>query len=376
MRVPAIAAAALAALAAAGCSTGDYDDQAPDDATLTVYVSSPLRGESGTSGRAIVNGAKLALADAGGEAGGVDVEAVYLDDTSGEGDDARWDPVVVADNARRAAQDSTAIAYIGELESGATRASLPITNQSVMLQVSAASTAVDLTTTGPGSDDVPELAQPTGDRTFGRVIPDDEKQAGAGAVWADELGETEVEVYSDGSSFADTVTDEFQEEAEALGVAICRDCPAPFSYFATEPGPEPDPTIECADRDSMTPDSAFFGPRCDGLYITSSAQAPDQLPVPAGQDFIKAYQDEFGEPPERYAAYGYEAMAVVLDSIERSSDPRDRSAVIDSFFATADRESVLGTYSIDELGDTTLDAIAGYRVEGGEPRFDSALRAP
>jgi hypothetical protein len=37
---------------------------------------------------------------------------------------------------------------------------------------------------------------------------------------------------------------------------------------------------------------------------------------------------------------------------------------------------VLGTYSIDEAGDTTLDAIGGYRVEGGEPRFDSALRAP
>ncbi len=368
MRVPAIAAAALAALAAAGCSTGDYDDQAPDDATLTVYVSSPLRGESGTSGRAIVNGAKLALADAGGEAGGVDVEAVYLDDTSGEGDDARWDPVVVADNARRAAQDSTAIAYIGELESGATRASLPITNQSVMLQVSAASTAVDLTTTGPGSDDVPELAQPTGDRTFGRVIPDDEKQAGAGAVWADELGETEVEVIPTARA-SPNGRRRVQEEAEALGVAICRDCPAPFSYFATEP----DPTRST--RLSMATD-CILRPTCDGLYITSSAQAPDQLPVPAGQDFIKAYQDEFGEPPERYAAYGYEAMAVVLDSIERSSDPRDRSAVIDSFFATADRESVLGTYSIDELGDTTLDAIAGYRVEGGEPRFDSALRAP
>ena len=69
-------------------------------------------------------------------------------------------------------------------------------------------------------------------------------------------------------------------------------------------------------------------------------------------------------------------MAVILDSIERASDPRDRSAVIDAFFETTDRDSVLGTYSIDEVGDTTLDAIAGYRVEAGEPRFDSALRAP
>ena len=184
MRAPAIAAVALVAVLA-GCSSGDYDDQVPDDATLTVYVSAPLRGESGGEGRAIVNGAKLALEDAGGEAGGVDVEPVYMDDTGGQGG---WDPVVVADNARRAAQDSTAIAYIGDLESGATRISLPITNQAQMLQVSAASTGVDLTRESSASDDVPQTVQPTGERTFGRVIPDDKKQAGAGAVWAKKLG--------------------------------------------------------------------------------------------------------------------------------------------------------------------------------------------
>jgi branched-chain amino acid transport system substrate-binding protein len=69
-------------------------------------------------------------------------------------------------------------------------------------------------------------------------------------------------------------------------------------------------------------------------------------------------------------------MAVVLDSIERAAEPDDRSAVIDSFFATEDRESILGTYSIDEVGNTTLDAISGYRVEDGRPVFDSPLRAP
>src|SRR5688500_17785207 len=98
MRATAISAVALFALALAGCSSGDFDDQVPDDATLTVYLSAPLRGESGDEGRAIVNGAKLALEDAGGEAGGVDVEPVYMDDTGGKGGNVGWDPVVVADN--------------------------------------------------------------------------------------------------------------------------------------------------------------------------------------------------------------------------------------------------------------------------------------
>jgi branched-chain amino acid transport system substrate-binding protein len=361
--------AACAVLALGGCSPGDIDDEA-QGGTLTVYVSAPLRGESGQEGRAIVNGAKLALADAGGEAGGVDVEAIYMDDTSGEGGEARWDPVVVADNARRAGQDSTAIAYIGELESGATRASLPITNQAMMLHVSAGSTAVDLTQEAPGSDDVPELAQPTGERTFGRVIPDDEKQAGAGAVWAEELGARDVSIEEDGSDYGEVVASEFAEETEGLGLGVARGA-GDLVYLAGEAPRLLDREGELIGTDALFLDAGLP----DGLRLTSSAQAPEQLPA-AGEDFLRAYEREFGEEPDRYAAYGYEAMAVVLDAIERAADARDRSAVIDAFFATTDRDSVLGTYSIDELGDTTLDAIAGYRVEGGEPVYDTALEAP
>jgi hypothetical protein len=61
-------------------------------------------------------------------------------------------------------------------------------------------------------------------------------------------------------------------------------------------------------------------------------------------------------------------MAVILDSIERASDPTDRGAVVDAFFETADRDSVLGRYSIDEVGDTTLERLSGYRIERGRPR--------
>ncbi len=58
---------------------------------------------------------------------------------------------------------------------------------------------------------------------------------------------------------------------------------------------------------------------------------------------------------------------MICDSIDRASDPLDRSAVVDAFFATADRNSILGTYSIDDLGQTTLDRMTGYRLAGGRP---------
>ena len=57
-------------------------------------------------------------------------------------------------------------------------------------------------------------------------------------------------------------------------------------------------------------------------------------------------------------------MAVVLDSIDRADDPLDRGSVVDAFFATTDRDSILGTYSIDDVGDTTLAQVGAYEADG------------
>jgi hypothetical protein len=43
--------------------------------------------------------------------------------------------------------------------------------------------------------------------------------------------------------------------------------------------------------------------------------------------------------------------------------------VVEAFFETTRRESVLGTYSIDEVGYTTLDRMTGYRA--GRDRLES-----
>ena len=49
-------------------------------------------------------------------------------------------------------------------------------------------------------------------------------------------------------------------------------------------------------------------------------------------------------------------------------------AVIDAFFATKDRESPLGTYSIDPDGDTTLSDYGGYTVEGGKLVYNKVFK--
>jgi len=101
-------------------------------------------------------------------------------------------------------------------------------------------------------------------------------------------------------------------------------------------------------------------------YATSAALDPSQLP-PAGRRFVRHFHERYGRAPGRYAAYGYEAMAVVLDSIDRAAgDTISRQGVIDAFFDTLDRHSVLGTYSIDAVGNTTLDRMTGYGLRGGK----------
>jgi branched-chain amino acid transport system substrate-binding protein len=329
------------------------------------------------------------------------VGARYLDDTAGRGAQARWSAAVAAANARRAAEDSTSIAYLGDLDSGATRFSLPITNEAHLLQVSAASSAVDLAQPYLGAgDQVPADVQPTGERTFGRVIPSDEAQGKAGAEWAKRLGAKRVAAVSDGSRFGDVLVESFRSAASGL---THNPASAELLYYGGSAGDVPavverDLTASCLPQNVIATDALFGSalvrsippgdvacgappspgspPPAYYVGLTSAAQSPSQLPA-AGQRFVRAFRARFGRHPGRYAAYGYEAMAVILDSIRRAGDSGDdREAVVDAFFDTRDRDSVLGTYSIDEVGDTTLDRLAAYSVIAGRPVFGRALRVP
>ena len=165
----AVAALLLAAPLSTGCGTGG--SSGPE--TVSVYVSVPLHGVRAAEGRAIATGARKALDAAGGRAGAVRVKAFFLDDTGGG---ARWSMVATAANARRAAEDSAAVGFIGDVDSGATRMSLPITNQAEIVQVSPASTATDLTLDTGGALG-PDRYQPSGNLTFARIVPNDEALA-------------------------------------------------------------------------------------------------------------------------------------------------------------------------------------------------------
>jgi branched-chain amino acid transport system substrate-binding protein len=67
-------------------------------------------------------------------------------------------------------------------------------------------------------------------------------------------------------------------------------------------------------------------------------------------------------------------MSVVLDAIRRAAERgNDRQTVIDRFFQTKDRRSVLGSYSVLASGETTLSRYGVDRVSGGRAVFYRAF---
>jgi hypothetical protein len=111
-------AAALAAALASGCG----EEGAASGATVRIYLSAPMSGPEMKAGRQLCEGARAEAARRG-EVEGLEVRVVCLDATEGDG---RWTLARVGANARRATEDSTAIAYIGEPDPTARKQSRPI----------------------------------------------------------------------------------------------------------------------------------------------------------------------------------------------------------------------------------------------------------
>ncbi len=141
MRVRSVAAwaAVASALTFGVAACGDDNDDGGSGSgsvsgdTLTIYSSLPLQGDSRPQAESVVNGEKLALEQAGGKVGDFTIKYVSLDDAIAA--TGKWDPGATSSNARKASQDSTTIAYLGEFNSGASAISIPIINQAGILQV-------------------------------------------------------------------------------------------------------------------------------------------------------------------------------------------------------------------------------------------------
>ena len=124
-------------------------------------------------------------------------------------------------NARRAILDRTTIAYLGDLNSGATAVSIPLLSRAGVPQVSPASTAVGLTQGGDeASPGEPQKYYPTGRRTFVRVIANDSVQAAVQARVQRDAGCRKTYVVDDGEVDGNDAAMSFQVAAKTAHLPV------------------------------------------------------------------------------------------------------------------------------------------------------------
>jgi branched-chain amino acid transport system substrate-binding protein len=397
--------AALTYLAGCGASKDLPNDTVPGT-TLTIYASVPLNGASRISGVAVLSGAQLALAQIHGRIGHYRIELKPLDDATVQR--RQWDPGQTTLNAREAVQDPTTIGYLGDLDSGASAVSIPILNRAGIPQISPGSTAVGLTSDGPGAaPGEPEKYYPTGERTFARVVPNDAVQSAAmlklqlsfGCRKTVALDDDEVDGEDMATTFAAVAKaspltvvglESFEPTATdysslAAGVAASgADCVL-ISGLADSNVALLSTQLAAAMPHAMIFGSAglaegtYTGPIDGGVPVRLDSRMLITAPADPLQATPSRLVSELDAPRNSYGIFGYEAMSLMLSSIDRATshgrNPARRAAVVAAIFATRNRHSAIGTYSIDRDGDTTLDIYGVYRVVGGRLQLWQAVAA-
>jgi len=294
----------------------------------------PLRGPAGVAGRDIVRGAELALERSAPPG----IELVTLD---AFGDDR--DACAVA-NARRAAADADAVAYLGDFHSSQVESTAPVLAAAGLLQVAPGATYSGL-----------------GGPTLVRLMPDDRALARGIAGWVADAGLRSVLVIHD--------------HDDGYGVPVGRMCLRALQDAGLDARVRPvwDDDEQLADdvigadavlyagvagsgtvtlwRDLHRQDPARWLLATDGLAFDWFARELD--PDAAARTRL------FTSQRAPWGFYGYEAAALILDAVAGAGG--DRAGVVATARATRDRDSAFGRYSIDPDGLTTA-AADGVRV--------------
>jgi branched-chain amino acid transport system substrate-binding protein len=392
----------LPALALSGCLGGDERSTRIEGGKLTIYSSLPRHGVSAPAARATAAGQRLALEEGGALPGDLDIELVELD--SAEPGERLWDPDLVSMNAQLAADDPSAIAYVGELDYGASAVSVPITNDAGVLQVSPADGLTSLTRAPLGRPRAgPERYYPEDERSFVRLVPPDELLAESLVRRVRDTGATSVAVLYDGEIHS-------RELGGILQALARRDGPEPVATgeYRGRVDEIPDVVRDVAEE---RPDALIYagvaGPGTGRIlaqvdralpgvpvYATYGMLARDPaVPIPAapasvdvlgpmppaselpaeGRRLLARLRETEGPEVARpEALYGYEAMRLVLDAIRAAG--ADRARVVEEALRIRERRaSPLGPYRVRATGEVETNRFALHELDGGSFAFERMI---
>ncbi|MGB7058745.1 MAG: branched-chain amino acid ABC transporter substrate-binding protein [Geitlerinemataceae cyanobacterium] len=375
--------------------------------SVKIVSSLPMTGSALGQNQSIVNGIKQALEETDSTVcdGQLKIDyEIYDDATAAAG---KWEPAQITANANKAVTDASVVGVIGHFNSGAAKLSIPILNPSNLVMVSPANTYPGLTKPGLGEGKEPDVYYPNGKRNYARVVPTDDIQGVVGAKWAKSLEANKVYILDDQELYGKGLADIFEASAKAEGLEVlghegidpkASDYKALMTkikalnpdliYFGGTTQTNAGQLIKDMRNVGMTAETVkFMGPDgiyeqalidaagqdAEGVYATFGGVPPSKL-TGAGQQWYESYKSTFNAEPEAYAAYGYESAKVLIGAINQVCQ-NDRDAIRAAVLNTQDFDGVLGNWSFDANGDTTLKVMSGNMVKDGKWEFVTQLEA-
>lgn len=355
----------------------------PDGEPIKVGAMFVLSGANAVLGDDMVFGIRVAVEDRDGELLGRDIELVIQD--------SLCSPEGGAQAAQALTSDPDIIGIIGPACSGAVDGAAQIITESGLTHISGSATA-------------PALTFPDRDARFDGFLRTAWSDAIQGAVIAEfvanELGVTRAATIHDGSIYAESLTEVFAEEFEALGGEITlatavnegqTDMNAVLTnvaesepeliympVFTDEGGFLVDQHADISGLEDVIlfgSDGLFSldfveaaGPAVEGMYLS----APNfDLLADRYDAMLEGYLDLAGvdSPLQSFHAHVYDAINILLDAVEQVAvENEDGSLSIDlgelrsAIYATQDFPGVTGTLSCSEDGDCGAAIIGVYRV--------------
>jgi branched-chain amino acid transport system substrate-binding protein len=367
-RLTAVGATVALSVAVAGCAGATTTGSTVTGSTLTVYASEPASIAGTPQAQDVTAAEKLALNDVNkGRVGNFKIRLIVLQGNK------------ISDNARAAIEDTSTIAYLGEIPQAGSADSLGITNAQDVLQVTPWDTALELTQTTPAVPGAPTSyyeSLKTNGRTFGRVVPAGDTEAVAQAREMAALNLTGLYVTDDGGAYGKAVADAVVAQAKKQGIHVTQGdasaakvgaSGADAVFFGASDGTAAARLFNAVA--AAYPKLKLFGPTGldsdtfaaqaspaaqRNIYISSPGFLPADL-TQAGRKFEADFRAAEGHDPDQSAIFGYAAMQLVLSVLNNAKTlAGNRGDVVKQFFLTKNEPSVLGTYSINQNGDISI----------------------
>jgi branched-chain amino acid transport system substrate-binding protein len=393
----------VTALPSASCGPIRYEGEGEPEALIASDF--PLQGANRALTTEMADAVEFVLAQRDWKAGDMNVGFQSCDDSTAQA--GSWDSAKCSANARAYAGNEAVLGIVGTFNSGCAKLVIPVLNRASngpVAMVSPSNTNPGLTEAGPGADPgAPDVYYPTGTRNYARVVWNDQHQGAANAQFTKDLGLKNVFIVNDKQTYGLGIANLYRDYLGKLNVKVAGfqawdENASSYESLASRiraSGADgvflggiiclnggklikdiraANPDITIIAPDGFTPIAATIdgaGAAANDMYISQPGVPEDQLKGDGAQ-FVTDFKAETGKTTvDPYTAYAAQAAVVLLDAIDRSDG--SRASVAEELFNTDIKGGILGDFTIDENGDTSLGTVTFFQVKNGEPEFNKLI---